>query len=62
MRDTPDDPGEIPEALAVIVVDYDGVNAAKLVTDERAPQPQDAVYYDNFLNRLCVLYEQRARR
>lgn len=62
LRDTPDDPGEIPEALAVIVVDYDGVNAARLITDERAPQPQDAVHYDNFLTRLCALYERRVHR
>ncbi|HEY3135293.1 MAG TPA: hypothetical protein VGL29_04520 [Blastocatellia bacterium] len=59
LRDTPDDPTELPEAVAIVVVDYDGVNPAKLVTDERAPQPTDAIYYGNFLNRLCSLYERR---
>ena len=38
LRDTPDDPNELPEALAVIVVDYDGVSPGRLVTDKRAPQ------------------------
>jgi hypothetical protein len=59
LRDTADDPTELPEALAIIVVDYDGINPARLVTDERAPQPHDAIYYGNFLNRLSALYEQR---
>ncbi len=61
LRDTPDEPTELPEALAIIVVDYDGINPGKLVIDERAPQPQDAIYYGSFLNRLCALYEQRQR-
>ncbi len=62
LRDTPDDPIELPEALAIIAVDYDGVNSAKLVMDERAPQPKDAIHYANFLNRLCSLYERRLPR
>jgi hypothetical protein len=37
LRGTPDDPGELPEGLTVIVVDYDGVNRAKLVTEGLAP-------------------------
>ncbi len=59
LRDTPDDPGELPEALAVIVVDYDGLNPGRLITDERAPQPGNPIHYDDFLTRLCVLYELR---
>jgi hypothetical protein len=59
LRDTPDEPTELPEALAIIVVDYDGINPGKLVIDERAPQPKDVIYYGNFLSRLCALYEQR---
>jgi hypothetical protein len=62
LRYTPDDPTELPEALGVIVVDYDGINPGRLVTDERAPQPQDAIHYGNFLNRLCALYQQRTRQ
>jgi hypothetical protein len=61
LRDAPDDPSDQPEALAVIVIDYDGVNAATLVTDERAPQPEHSIYYGNFINRICALYEQRQR-
>jgi hypothetical protein len=59
LRDTPDDPGELPEALAVIVVDYDGVNPSKLVTGELAPQRQRPVYYENFIRRICELYGKR---
>lgn len=62
LRDTPDDPTELPEALGIIVVDYNGIAPGRLVTDERAPQQQDAIYYENFLNRLSALYEQRAQR
>jgi hypothetical protein len=58
-RDSPDDPGELPEALAVIVVDYDGVNSSKLVTSGLAPQPDNAVHYGNFVRRICDLYGQR---
>ncbi len=59
LRDTPDDPGELPEALAVVVVDYDGVNPSKLVKGELAPQPANAVYYGNFIKRICDLYGKR---
>lgn len=61
LREVPDDPSDQPEALAVIVVDYDGVNPATLVTDERAPQPEHSVYYDNFITRICALYGQRTK-
>ncbi len=61
LRDAPDDPSDQPEALAVIVIDYDGVNPATLVTDERAPQSAHSIYYGNFINRICALYERRQR-
>jgi len=61
LRDEPDDPSDQPEALAVIVVDYDGVNPATLVTDERAPQPEHSVHYGNFIKRMGALYERRAK-
>lgn len=59
LRDIPDDPGELPEALAVIVVDYDGLNSSKLVTREMAPQSNNPVYYENFIRRICDLYGRR---
>lgn len=45
LRDAPDEPLALPEALAVIVVDYDGINPGTLVTDERAPQLGDMLHY-----------------
>jgi hypothetical protein len=59
LRETPSDPGELPEALAVIVVDYDGVNPAKLVTGELAPERRETVYYENFIQRICNPYGKR---
>ena len=59
LRDTPDDPGELPEALAVIVVDYDGINPSKLVTGELAPQRDNPVHYGKFIQRICDLYKKR---
>jgi hypothetical protein len=59
LRDTPDDPGELPETLAVIVVDYDGANPSKLVTGGLAPQLQKPVHYENFIRRICDLYGKR---
>lgn len=61
LRDAPNDPSDQPEALAVIVVDYDGVNPATLVTDEGAPQPEHSVYYGNFIKRICALYSRRTK-
>lgn len=59
LRETPDDPSDQPEALAVIVLDYDGTNEARLVTDERAPQQGQPHHYDSFLSRICELYARR---
>jgi hypothetical protein len=59
LRNEPDEPNDQPEALAVIVVDYDGVNPAKLVTGPLAPHRGDAVYYRAFVERICRLYERR---
>lgn len=59
LRNNPDDPNEQPEALAVIVVDYDGVNQARLVVGDLAPQPDSNIHYDNFIRRICELYERR---
>lgn len=53
------DPNDQPEALTVMVVNYDGVNPAKLVTDELAPQPGNPIHYDSFLETFCSLYAKR---
>jgi hypothetical protein len=59
LRSSADDPNDQPEALAVIVVNYDGKNAAKLVTDDLSPKPNSPIHYDTFLKTLCSLYMKR---
>lgn len=59
LRDTSDEPTELPEALAVILVDYDGVNLGKLITDGPSQDPANSIYYDNFIRRLAAQYEDR---
>jgi hypothetical protein len=59
LRDSPDDPKELPEALTVILVDYDGENSASLVTSDLAPSPNSEAHYDNFVKRLASKYEDR---
>lgn len=55
LRDTPDDPKERPEALAVILVDYDGENPARLVPSD----PTSKMHYDSFIKRLVAKFEAR---
>ncbi len=59
LRGKPDDPRDQPEALAVIAVNYDGVHAARLVTEPPAPTAADPVNYDSFIRRICRLYADR---
>ena len=59
LRDMVDDPNELPEALAVIVVDYDGVNPAVLVSGPLAPQIGSKLHYDSFTKRICDIYAER---
>jgi hypothetical protein len=59
LRDNPDEPSDQPEALGVIVVDYDGVSPAKLVTGSLAPRQSDPVSYESFVKRICRLYQRR---
>ena len=59
LRESPDEPNDQPEALTVIVVDYDGVNPAKLITSELAPLAASHANYDNFIKRLVAKYEDR---
>jgi hypothetical protein len=59
LRSVSEEPNDQPEALAVIIVDYDGQNPAKLVVGDLAPQPGSPIHYDSFLTRICNLYRQR---
>lgn len=59
LRESPDEPNDQPEALTVIVVDYDGVNPARLITSELAPLAASHANYDNFIKRLVAKYEDR---
>jgi hypothetical protein len=59
LRNEPADPSDQPEALAIIVVDYDGESAAKLVTGPLAPQPGNSIHYENLVGRIGNLYERR---
>lgn len=59
LRESPEEPNDQPEALTVIVVNYDGVHPASLVASELAPQKTSHVYYDNFITQLVATYESR---
>jgi hypothetical protein len=59
LRESPDDPNDSPEALAVIIVNYDGINPATLVEGEAAPSTESPVNYNNFIKRLAQKYEDR---
>jgi hypothetical protein len=43
----------------VIVLDYDGVNPAKLVSGPLAPQIASKMHYDSFSKRICDIYGER---
>ncbi len=60
-RNEPAEPNDQPEALAVVVVQYDGVNRASLVKEQPAPQPRALVHYGSFIARICGLYQKRFR-
>jgi len=59
LRTSTDEPNDQPEALAVIVVDYNGKHPAKLITNELSPQPASAIHYESFIARICGLYRDR---
>jgi hypothetical protein len=59
LRTSAADPNDQPEALAIVVVDYDGAKPAKLVTEKLAPQPGTSMHYGTFLQRICELYTIR---
>jgi len=59
LRGAVEEPNDQLEAIAVIVVDYDGANPAKLVTGPLAPQPDSPIHYDSFIRRISDLYLKR---
>lgn len=59
LRNDPRDPNDQPEALAVIVVDYDGLSPAKLVRGGLAPASGTSMHYESFVGRVGDLYERR---
>ncbi|MFY9559607.1 MAG: hypothetical protein WAQ52_05170 [Terriglobales bacterium] len=59
LRTSPNESNDQPEALAVIVVDYDGQHPAKLVTGELSPQPGSPIHYESFIAKICDLYRGR---
>ena len=59
LRETPDESNDSPEALTIIVINYDGINPATLVTGESSPGPDSRAHYDNFIRRLAQKYEDR---
>ena len=59
LRETPGDANELPEAVSIIVVDYDGVNPGRLASGPLAPQAGTHVNYEDFIQRLCSLYAAR---
>jgi hypothetical protein len=58
-RELPDDPNDQPEALAVIVMNYDGKNPAELVNFLPVDSP---IAYDNFIRRVSSLFLARFSR
>lgn len=59
LRNEPDEPNDQPEAIAAILVEYDGVRRAKLITKPPAPSANSQIHYENFIRRICRLYEKR---
>jgi hypothetical protein len=62
LRESPNDPNDLPEALAVIVVEYDGVHPANLVTSDLSPSLASPAHYDNFIKRLVEKFDDRFHR
>lgn len=59
LRNDAAEPSDQPEALGVIIVDYDGIHPAKLVTRPPAPQSNSALHYDSFIRRVSDIYAAR---
>ena len=59
LRGTIEEPNDPLEAIAVIVVEYDGVKPSKLVTGPLAPQPDSPIHCNSFVHRISELYTRR---
>ncbi len=59
LRGAAEDPGDFPEALAIIVVKYDGDNPARVFTEPPAPQPGDPNHYATFIGTMARRFEER---
>ena len=59
LRTLPTEPNDQPEALTVIVVDYDGEHHAKLAAAELSPQSGSPIHYESFVAKICELYGVR---
>jgi hypothetical protein len=59
LRESPDEPNDQPEAVAIILVDYDGVHEARFVTEPPALPENSPYHYSNFCRRMVRLYEER---
>lgn len=59
LRNTPEDPNELPEALAAVILDYDGQHQSKLVTGDLSPSQDSPIHYESFIKRICELYQKR---
>ncbi len=59
LRERPDEPNDQPEALAIMLVDYDGSGPARLIADPPAPQPGDPCHITEFYRRIVALYDAR---
>jgi hypothetical protein len=57
LRESANEPNDLPEALSVVVVNYDGVNPATLV--EGMPDVTSPSHYEKFIKRLAAMYEDR---
>lgn len=56
LRESPNEPNDQPEALAVIVMNYDGADPARL--EDYLPE-QSQIRYDSFITRIARLYVER---
>lgn len=56
LRELPDEPNDQPEALTVIVMNYDGANPARL--EDYLPE-ESQIRYDAFIERIVRLYSER---
>jgi hypothetical protein len=59
LRADASDPGDIPEALAIIVVDYDGQNRARLLEEPPAPQAGEPNHYGAFVKTMGQRFVER---